>query len=38
VRIKDDEIDRLHRLINGLQKKVEDDLFIYKPMREDPID
>ena len=36
--IKDDEIERLRRLNFDLQKKVEDDLFVYKPLREDPID
>jgi len=38
VRIKDDEMDRLHKLIVDLQRKCEDDLFIYRPLKEDPID
>jgi len=38
VKIKDEEIERLQRNIVDLQKKVEDDLFLYKPLREDPID
>ena len=35
---KDEQIDRLQSEMENMQSSVEDKLFIYKPMRDDPID
>ena len=35
---KDEEIERLHVVIDELQEKVDDQLFIYKPLKDDPVD
>ena len=37
-KIKDEEIERLHQIIDELQEKVDDQLFIYKPLKDDPVD
>lgn len=38
VKIRDEEIERLHKQVAELQKQVEEDTFVYKPLRDDPID
>ena len=37
-KIKDEEIERLHQVVDELQEKVDDQLFIYKPLKDDPVD